>query len=320
MLISVVIPVYGCREALPELHRRLKDTLTKITPEYEIVLVDDCDKQNSWEEIVQICSIDKFVKGIHLSRNFGQANAITAGVDNCRGDWVVVMDCDLQDRPEAILELYQKAMEGYDVVFARRVNRKDTTMTKFLSRGYYWVKDFLSGTKSDYTIGNFSISRRIVIDNYCKMREHTRAYQRFITWLGFNVTAIDIEGDNRFEGKSSYNFLKKMRLAVVSITSHSNRPLYISVNLGITISAASIIYILYILIRVLTGHHYKMGWPTIIASIYLMGGLILAAIGVLGIYVGNIFNEARKRPLYVIAEMINMEDENATQNSNNRFA
>ena len=137
MDISVVIPVYGCKAALPELHRRLTESLSQITNEYEIILVDDNCPQNSWEEIVELCQKDEKVKGFHLSRNFGQIRAITAGLDKSKGDWVVVMDCDLQDRPEAIVELYQKAQEGYDVVFARRTERVDTAVTK--------IENFLQG-------------------------------------------------------------------------------------------------------------------------------------------------------------------------------
>ena len=142
MDISVVIPVYGCRAAIPELHRRLCENLDKIVKSYEIILVDDCCPQNSWEEIKKVCKIDNRVVGIHMSRNFGQIRAITAGLDNSRGDWVVVMDCDLQDRPESIPELYRKALEGYDVVFARREGRKDSALTKFLSRCFYKVYDY----------------------------------------------------------------------------------------------------------------------------------------------------------------------------------
>ena len=172
--ISVVIPVYGCRAALPELHRRLVSSIEGMGCTFEIVLVDDNCPQNSWEEIERICKLDKRVIGVHLSRNFGQIRAITAGLDICRGDWVVVMDCDLQDRPEAIPQLWNKAQEGWDVVFVQRANRKDSTTTKFLSRSFYKVYEWFTDGSYDPTISNFSIASRKVIDSYCTMREHNR--------------------------------------------------------------------------------------------------------------------------------------------------
>lgn len=308
MDISVVIPVYGCKAALPELHRRLTESLSQITNEYEIILVDDNCPQNSWEEIVKLCQKDEKVKGFHLSRNFGQIRAITAGLDKSKGDWVVVMDCDLQDRPEAIVELYQKAQEGYDVVFARRMERVDTAVTKILSKTFYKVYDYFTDGAFDSSICNFSISRRKVIDSYCSMREHNRAFTMFIRWLGFKETAIDLKADARFEGTSSYNLQRKLKMAFEIITSQSNKPLFFSVHAGFLIALCSFLYIVYLMIRALVVGDVLSGWTTIVASIYLMGGLLLIAIGVVGIYIGNIFEEAKNRPLYVIAEALNEKE------------
>lgn len=308
MDISVVIPVYGCKAALPELHGRLTESLSQITNEYEIILVDDNCPQNSWEEIVELCQKDEKVKGFHLSRNFGQIRAITAGLDKSKGDWVVVMDCDLQDRPEAIVELYQKAQEGYDVVFARRTERVDTAVTKILSKTFYKVYDYFTDGAFDSSICNFSISRRKVIGSYCSMREHNRAFTMFIRWLGFKETAIDLKADARFEGTSSYNLQRKLKMAFEIITSQSNKPLFFSVHAGFLIALCSFLYIVYLMIRALVVGDVLSGWTTIVASIYLMGGLLLIAIGVVGIYIGNIFEEAKNRPLYVIAEALNEKE------------
>lgn len=309
MDISVVVPVYGCRAAIPELHRRLCESLGTIANTFEIILVDDCCPQNSWEEIQKVCERDSRVVGIHLSRNFGQIRAITAGLDKSQGDWVVVMDCDLQDRPEAIPELYAKAQEGYDVVFARREGRKDSVITKFLSRCFYKVYDYFTEGTFDSSICNFSISRRIVIDSYCRMREQNRAYTMFIRWLGFRETAIDMSADERYEGKSSYNMTRKLKMAFEIITSQSNKPLFFSIKVGFAIATIALLYIIYLILRYLIVGDVLLGWTSTIASVYLMGGIILAAVGVVGIYVGNIFNETKNRPLYVIAECIN--DDNA---------
>lgn len=306
--ISVVIPVYGCRAAIPELHRRLCESLEKISKAFEIILVDDYCPQNSWEEIQKVCEKDKRVIGIHMARNFGQIRAITAGLDKSRGDWVVVMDCDLQDRPETIPELYQKAQEGYDVVFARREGRKDSAITKFLSKCFYKVYDYFTDGTFDSSICNFSISKRKVIDYYCRMREQNRAYTMFIRWLGFKQTAIDMPADERFEGKSSYNLKRKLKMAFEIITSQSNKPLLFSVKLGFVSAFLALIYIIYLVFREIILGDVLAGWTSIVASIYLMGGIILCAIGVVGIYVGNIFNEAKNRPLYVIDECLNAKE------------
>ncbi|WP_346680104.1 glycosyltransferase family 2 protein [Enorma massiliensis] len=304
---SVVVPVYGCRDALPELHRRLVETLEQMGKSFELIFVDDHDKQNSWEEIFRICQQDKRVRGIKLSRNFGQIRAITAGLDNAKGDWIVVMDCDLQDRPESIPELYGKACEGFDVVFAKRVDRKDSALTKFLSKSFYKVYEYFTDGTYDASLCNFSISRRIVIQNYCKLREHNRGYTMFIKWLGFRQTAIELVGDERFSGSSSYSFSKKMNMAFELITAQSNKPLQLSIRIGFVISLIAFAFLTYTVLRQLLFNDGAAGWTSLIASIYLMGGIILAAIGVVGLYVGNIFTEVKNRPLYVIEEDVNGE-------------
>ncbi|MGP1370364.1 MAG: glycosyltransferase family 2 protein [Eggerthia catenaformis] len=306
MEISVVIPVYGCRAALFELHKRLVSSLSTITDGFEIILVDDNCPQNSWEDIETICHRDHRVVGIHLSRNFGQIKAITAGLDHAKGEWVVVMDCDLQDRPEAIIDLYDKAQEGFDVVFGRRIDRKDTAITKFLSRSFYKVYDYFTEGNFDSTICNFSISKRKVINYYIQMREQNRAYTLFIKWLGFKQAAIDLQADERFAGKSSYNLKRKLTMAFEFITSQSNKPLRFSIKTGFMMALVSFVYILYLIIKASLGGVIT-GWTTIVASIYLMGGLLLVSIGIMGIYVGNIFNETKNRPLYAISEILNEE-------------
>ena len=305
MDISVVIPVYGCRGALQQLHERLTITLNKITSDYEIILVNDACPQNSWEEIEKICNVDKKVKGINLARNFGQIKAITAGLDISKGEYIVVMDCDLQDRPEGILELYSKLQEGYDIVFARRLNRKDNIITKTLSKAFYKVYNYFSDGNYDASICNFNISRRIVIDNYCKMREQNRAFTIFLKWLGFKSTVIDVEHDKRAEGKSSYNLRKKIKMAVSFITSQSNKPLYFSIYIGMISALFSLIAIVYCLCNYFIAGNIPSGWTSVFISIYLMSGILLIVLGMIGIYIGNIFEEAKHRPLYVIREILN---------------
>ena len=307
--ISVVVPVYGCPGALPELHRRLVETLEGMGKTFEIVLVNDCDPMGSWERVREACEVDSRVVGVNLSRNFGQIQAITAGLDRVRGEWVVVMDCDLQDRPESIPALYDKAQEGYDVVFAQRQGRKDSGITKFLSRSFYKVYDYFTDGNYDSSISNFSISRRIVIDSYCQMREHHRAYTIFIKWLGFKQAHIALPADERFEGESSYNFRKKMRMATEIITAQSDKPLRFSVSVGFAISLIAFLFLVFLVISRFVVPDILPGWTSTVGAVFLMGGLQLVAIGVAGIYIGNIFNEVKDRPLYVVAEVLNGGEE-----------
>ena len=214
------------------------------------------------------------------------------------------MDCDLQDRPEGILDLYHKAMEGYDVVFARRKDRKDTKLVKALSKSFYKVYNYFTNGNYDGSINNFSIASRQVIDQFCAMREQTRAYTLFIKWLGFKQAEIDIEADARYEGKSAYSFKKKMNLAYRLITSQSNKPLVLSVQVGMCCAIGAFIFMFYQIARYFLIGNIPVGWTSLIVSIYFMGGLILIAVGILGIYIGNIFNETKQRPLYVIRDWV----------------
>lgn len=308
MDISVVIPMYGCKAAVRELHQRLVKTLEQITEDFEIIMVNDACPQNSWEVIEEICKEDRRVKGIEMARNFGQIKAITAGLDYSTGDWVVVMDCDLQDRPEEILNLYNKAQEGYDVVFARRVNRKDSPLKVFVSKIFYKIYSFASDGNYDPAICNFSISRRVVIDNYCKMRELHRAFVIYVKWLGFRQTAIDVEHNERYEGKSSYNMKKRMKMAGEILTSQSDKLLRFTVSFGFLMTLASFIAIIVLIIRYFCGN-VATGWTSIIATNCLIGGIIIMVVGLVGIYVGNIFMQTKQRPLYVVRQILNDEKE-----------
>lgn len=304
MKISVVIPIYGCRAALPELHRRLTDSVSSIASDYEIILVNDNCPQNSWEVIEEICHSDSHVKGIEMSRNFGQMKAILAGLDYADGDWIVVMDCDLQDRPEEISRLYAKAMEGYDVVFARRAQRKDNPIKKFLANQFYKVYRFATDGNYDGAVCNFSIVKKEVIKNYCKMREQHRGYVMYIKWLGFRQATIDVEHNERFEGESSYSLKKRMDMALELLTSQSDKVLRLFAEMGFAMSFISFLVIIGLVI-----YHFvanvSVGWTSIIATIVLVGGLIIMVVGVVGIYVGNIFMQTKDRPLYIVRRILN---------------
>lgn len=303
---SVVIPVYGCKAALPELHRRLTDVLSSMAAEYEIILVNDACPQNSWEVIEELCQKDSHVVGLELSRNFGQLKATMAGLDYSTGDWVIVMDCDLQDRPEEIPNLFAKAQEGYDVVFARRKNRQDSKMKVLVSKCFYQVYSFATDRPYDGALCNFSIASRKVIDAYCQMREFHRGYVMYIQWMGFREAVLDVEHQERFAGKSGYDFKKRMQMALELLTSQSDKLLRFTAKAGLVISGFSFLTIVFLIIRYFSAH-IQMGWTSLIAAIFLMGGLTIASIGVVGIYVGNIFVEVKHRPLYIVRQQLNGE-------------
>lgn len=300
--ISVVTPVYGCAKALEELYERLVKSLETITDDFEIVMVDDHSPDNAWEVIKRLSARDPRVRGISLSRNFGQHHAITAGLDFARGDWVVVMDCDLQDRPEEIPKLYKTAQEGYDVVFGKRVRRKDPLFKSLASKAYYAVYTYLSGLPFDSSVANFSIISRKVVDAFHRIREQNRSYSQFIGWFGFKRKDIEIEHAPRPYGKSAYSLRKLVNLAIDGIVSNSNKPLRLSIKFGFTLSFLSLLYIIWLIVKYFMFGIPVPGWTSVMVSIYFIGGMLFFNLGVLGLYVGKIFNETKNRPIYVIDE------------------
>jgi len=298
--ISVVIPVYKAEKCLQVLYARLRSSLEIITEDFEIILVEDCGGDRSWDIILELAQKDSRVKGIQFSRNFGQHYGITAGLDHCNGDWVVVMDCDLQDRPEEILRLYAKAQEGYDVVVGMRKNRQDSYFKKISSKLFYMVYSYFTGSKINNRIGNFGIYSRKVIHNITKLREQNRSFGLFAIWVGFNRMEIEVEHGRRLHGKSTYNFKRLFKLAFDSIISYSNKLLFLFVNLGFIIAFLSLIAIFWLVFRNLVWGIAIIGWTSLIVSIYLTSGLLIAIIGIVGIYIGKIFNEVKGRPLYII--------------------
>lgn len=304
--ISVVIPVYKAEECLGELYCRLKAALESITDDFEIILVEDCGGDESWKTIKNLAKQDMRVKGLQFSRNFGQHYGITAGLDVCSGDWVVVMDCDLQDQPEEIPRLLAKALDGFDVVFARRSQRKDGYLKKLSSHLFHIVFQYLTDVKTDESIANFGIYHKKVIVNFRKMRESVRTFPLFVNWLGFSKAAIDVEHAQRPYGKSSYTFTKLIKLAVNSIVAQSNKPLRISIKAGFLMALGSVLVALYYTMRYFLYEIPVQGWTSVIVSMYFLAGLFFINTGFIGLYIGRIYDETKKRPLYVVNESINL--------------
>lgn len=305
-LISVVIPVYRAEGCLLELYNRLKGSLEIITKDFEIVLVEDCGGDNSWAIIKDLAAVDKRIVGIQFSRNFGQHYGITAGLDHSSGDWVVVMDCDLQDRPEEIPRLFAKAQEGFDVVLARRGKRKDRITKRFTSGLFYKIFSYLSGIDYDPQVGNFRIVSRKVVNSFCVMRENLRFFGGLMEWVGFSSASIDVQHAKRFEGESTYTYGKLLNLAVDTIIAYSDKPLKLSIKFGFLISSISFFYGVYVIFRSIMYGSSIVGWSSLIVSLYFIGGIIIANLGILGIYLGRTFDETKKRPLYLISERIGL--------------
>ncbi len=299
---SVVIPVFGCRMILYELYKRLKITLEAINPNYEIIMVNDGSPDNSWETIVDLSSKDNRVKGINLSRNFGQHYAITAGLDNCSGEWVIVMDCDLQDQPEEILKLYTKAKEGYHIVFAQRILRKDRWLKRIWSRMFYVVLGYLTDTMQDSAIANFGIYHRKVIESICGMGDYHRYFPTMVKWVGFKYSKIPVSHADRSDGKSSYSYKKSVKLAIDTILSFSDKPLRIAVKFGFFISCLAIVFAIYYLILFFGNKIIIPGYTSLILSIWFLFGLIIMVLGVVGLYIGKTFDKVKDRQSYIIMD------------------
>lgn len=304
-LISIVSPVYKAENIVNLLVARVSEEVSKITAAYEIILVEDGSPDASWEAIERNCSLDSRVKGIKLSRNFGQHYAITAGLDHAKGEWVVVMDCDLQDRPEEIVNLYQKALEGYDIVLARRHERQDGLFKRFFSWLFYYILSYLTGTKHDPAVANFGIYRQKVIQAICQMRESIRVFPIMVRWTGFKTAKIDVIHAERTIGKTTYNFKRLLNLALDIMLAYSDKPIRLTIKLGLTISILAFLFALFVLFEYLFGVITVPGYASIIISIWFLSGLIIMTLGIIGLYVGKIFEGVRSRPVYIINIKLN---------------
>ena len=302
--ITVVVPVLNEELLVNELINRLDNSLSSITDNYEILVVDDGSSDGTWNSLKQIAIKNQNLKAIRFSRNFGHHYAITAGLYECQSRWTVVMDGDLQDRPEVIPDLYKKAKEGYDVVFVSRINRPENLTYKLAQKLFYFILRVLSVIKFDSSQANFSIINEKVVNGFREFPENARFYGSTIKWLGFTTASVKAEHGVRFSGKSSYTFRKRLNLARDIILAFSDKPLKIAIRVGILMSTFSFLATLYILFRAYMWGYAVLGWPSLILSIYFTTGIILIVLGIIGIYIGQIFKEVKKRPLYIVSEKI----------------
>jgi glycosyltransferase involved in cell wall biosynthesis len=308
--ISVVSPVYQAGQIIPRLVEEVSNALGSLTDSFEIILVDDRSMDDSWNSIKQASKNNQNVKGIRLSKNFGQHSAITAGLGMAKGDWVVVMDCDLQDRPDQIAALYNKALKGFDVVLARRRTRRDSSAKKFYSRAFYYVFSYLTGTIQDAAIANFGIYHKKVIQAVLDMDDNTRYFPAMVQWVGFKSTRVDVEHSPRAQGESTYNLRKLLRLAINNIISFSDKPLQLVAQGGLILSAVSFVTGLFYLAGYLLGVIKVAGYASLIISIWLAAGINIFVLGIVGIYVGKAFEKVKGRPVYIIDEEVNNDSAN----------
>ncbi len=310
MFVSVVVPVYESAECLEELCRRLQAVLASAGG-FEIILVCDGSPDASWAEIERLASGNPTIKGINLSRNFGQHYALTAGLDHASGDFVIAMDCDLQDRPEDIPALIAKAGEGFDVVTGIGTFRgRDNWLHRMFSAAYYWIFDFLAERDERSFNTSFILMRRKVVEEFRRLRERRRLFLSLLQYLGFRWAKLPVTHDKRPRGRSSYTFVKRLQIAFAGITAGSTRLLRLGILLGLIFSFVSFCSGLFILIERLSGRRdYLLGWSSLIVSIFFVGGILMVLVGILGVYIETTYYEAKQRPLYIVANTVNLGPE-----------
>jgi polyisoprenyl-phosphate glycosyltransferase len=306
LILSIVSPVYNAENIIDELIKQIEESVLSITKNYELILVDDCGKDNSWLKIEEQCKNNSCIKGIKLSRNFGQHHAITAGLAHATGEWIIVMDCDLQDKPSEIINLYNYVLEKKaDIVLASRKNRQDSFLKKTTSKLFYQVFQYLSEMKFDGTTANFGIYNHKVIKAVLKMNEPMRSFPSMINWVGFKQEVLEVHHQDRYEGKSTYTYKKLIQLASNIIIAYSDKPLKLTIKLGFILSTSAFIIAIIYSINYFLGKITLSGFASLIISIWFLSGLTILILGVLALYISKIFESVKNRPLFIIDKIIN---------------
>lgn len=300
--LSVVIPVYQAEECVGELCQRLHRALASWAENYELLLIEDGSRDGSWKKIQEEAQKNPRIRGLRLAKNFGQHQAITAGLDVVQGDWVVVMDCDLQDPPEAIGHLYAKAREGYDVVVAEFAERQESWFCQQRSQLFWATLSWLAGTHFSPKIGNFRIFSKTVAENFRQYREQLRLLGGIVSLMGFRVGSLPIRREERFAGHTTYSWKKLISVAAEICIAYSDKPLKISIFVGLALAVVAISAAMVVAFLALNRNIQVPGWASVIVSLYFLGGLIIANLGVLGLYLGKTYDETKRRPLYIVAE------------------
>ncbi len=303
--ISIVSPVYRAESLVDKLIERITNSVSKLTDSYEIILVEDCGPDNSWKKIQENCAKYTTVKGIKLSRNYGQQHAIQAGLDASTGKYIITMDCDLQDQPEEIEKLLAKSKEGYEIVVASRKNRQDDFFKKTFSRMFYSTLGYLTETKQDRTVANFVVYHRKAVNAMASLKDHNRYYPMLQQMVGFNYAKVAIEHAEREDGKSSYSYKKRLKLAIDTILTFSDKPLRLTVKFGVFLSFLSICAAMAMVVLYVFSDVKADGWASLALLVSFFSGIIISVLGMVGLYVGRTFESVKHRPTYIVQEKLN---------------
>jgi glycosyltransferase involved in cell wall biosynthesis len=310
--LTIISPVYRAEKIVDELVSRIREEASKITNNYEIILIEDCGPDDSWAKIVENCNKFQEVKGIKLSRNFGQHFAITCGIDYANGDYVIVMDCDLQDDPKYFSKFIEETKNGCDIVFSYKEKRKHNFIKDFFANLFNIVFNYLienKSQKSNAMVGSYSLLSRKAVLAFRAYGDYQRHYLMVLRWLGFKNAYISIEHNKRFEGKSSYSFSKLLNHSLNGITSQSDKLLRLNATIGLGLSFLSFIIAIIIVIFYFK-YGFLSGWASLIVTILFSTGILLTSIGITGIYIGKTFEQTKNRPKYIVDDLVNLKLDN----------
>ncbi|MEH7542521.1 glycosyltransferase family 2 protein [Bacillus thuringiensis] len=313
-LISVVVPMYFEEEVAQECYNRLKSVMLQNDINYEFVFVNDGSTDRTMEILSEIASNDYRTKIVNFARNFGHQVAVTAGIAAAKGDAIVIIDADLQDPPEVIPELIAKWEEGYEVVYAKRKQRKGETWFKLLTAKYFYkFLNYMSDIDIPKDTGDFRIIDRKVADVFNQMTERNRFIRGMMSWVGFRQTYVEYERDERFAGETKYPLKKMIKFASDGIIAFSTKPLRIVMTLGLLSVLISIIVLVYTITVKIIGSGTQTGWASIMVAITFFSGIQLLGLGIVGQYIARIYDESKNRPIYIVKETINLEKEETIQ-------
>ena len=302
--ISVVVPCYNEQEVLRETYTRVKKVCNEQQLPYEIIFVNDGSRDQTWQILLELTGTDPSIKAIKLSRNFGHQMALTCGLDQSSGEVVVIMDADLQDPPELLNAMLEKWREGFDIVYGKRTSRRGEPLLKrlFAYLFYRTIRRF-TGVVIPEDTGDFRLMDRCAVLALLALKERHRFIRGMVSWIGFNQTPIMYERPERYAGQTKYPFRKSLLLAVDAITSFSYAPLRLASYLGVAVSGFAFVYIVIVIVLKLLGISFS-GYTSIMASILLLGGVQLIVLGIIGEYVGRIFEQGQNRPLYLVDQIL----------------
>lgn len=304
--LSVLVPCYRDEQGLEELHRRLTVVCEGFGCSYEIVLVEDGSPDRTWDSICRLAEKDSRIVGLQLSRNHGHQLAVTAGLAHVRGERVLIIDSDLQDPPELLPEMMRLMDEGADNVYGQRLSRKGVPLwKKWCYKTYYRLLSALAGCEIPPDTGDFRLISRRVVDLVNEMPEHHRFLRGMISWLGFRQVAVQYHRDARFAGESGYTLAKLFKIAVDGITSFSIKPLRFASILGFVFAGLCAIGIIYSVVGHYQGKTAVAGWTSLMAVILLVASLQFFVLGMIGEYIGRMFVEQKKRPLFIVGKIVN---------------